>query len=323
MTITSVPGAPPYERQRPTLALAANTGTLVEGQNTILMDIGSNINIIGLQTAQNFERTIVRHGLSIKKSRINPALFVSGVGSGAAVCNTTGEFPIGVQYRRGPAGNPASSAGQPATPDLEIFTAAIAEGSGENLPAIMGRRQMSEERGIIILENGKEKYIIVKDANYKIMLGKGAKVVNLLHSPSGHLVMKADDFRDAKVKTGERAYTLHASKGEPHLTKLLFFIISGESVVFVVMSSSSSLSSSSSSSSSFPPRRRRCYPHRRRRRFLGGREEGGGREGKKHRRFFAKRPRLRAWSPGPAKPQQAPRLLPWSPGAAEWGEVRW
>ena len=46
----------------------------------------------------------------------------------------------------------------------------------------------------------------MKDANYKIMLGKGAKVVNLMHSPSGHLVMKADDFRNAKVKPGERAY---------------------------------------------------------------------------------------------------------------------
>ena len=76
---------------------------------------------------------------------------------------------------------------------------------------------MSEDRGIILLENGKEKYIIVKDANYKIMLGKGARVVDLKHSPSGHLVMKADDFQNAVVKTGERAYTLHAAKGEPHL----------------------------------------------------------------------------------------------------------
>ena len=96
MTTTSVPGAPPYDNHRPTLALATNTGTVIQGQNTILMDIGSNINIVGLKTAQNFERTCRDYGLSIKKSRIDPALYVSGFGSGAAVCNTTGEFPIGV-----------------------------------------------------------------------------------------------------------------------------------------------------------------------------------------------------------------------------------
>ena len=131
---------------------------------------------MGLKTAQNFERTCRDYGLSIKKSRIDPALYVSGVGSGAAVCNTTGEFPIGVLYRRGPAGQPASSsAGQPATPELEIFTAVIAEGSGEGLPAILGRREMARKRALLILEEDKEKYIIMGDADFKILLAKGAR----------------------------------------------------------------------------------------------------------------------------------------------------
>ena len=41
--------------------------------------------------------------------------------------------------------------------------------------------------------------------------------MDLKSSPSGHLVMKVDDFTNSKVKTKQTAYTLHASKGEPHL----------------------------------------------------------------------------------------------------------
>ena len=209
------------------MALAANPATQVEGENTILMDIGSNINIIGVRVAQNFERAAMRHGHSIKKGRIFPPLYVSGVGSGSAACNQTGTFPIGVQYRRRPAGNPALPARKLAhqktfeaddkNPDLELFVAAIAEGSGEGLPAIMGRRQMAKYGGILILEEGQEKYIILKDASYNLMLGPGARVVDLKSAPSGHIVMKVDDFTNAQAKTGQSAYTLHASKGNLHV----------------------------------------------------------------------------------------------------------
>ena len=209
------------------MALAANPATQIEDENTILMDIGSNVNIVGVRVAQNLERTAVQNGHAIQKACIKPPLYISGVGSGSAICNKTCVFPIGVQYKRSPAGNPAPAAGQPASqktfetdvknPDLEHFVAAIAEGSGENLPAIMGRRQMAADGAILILEKSMEKYIILKDASYKFMLGKGARVVDLKSAPSGHLAMKVDDFTNAKVKTGQRAYTLHASKGEPHL----------------------------------------------------------------------------------------------------------
>ena len=228
--IVRVPGVPPCIGDA-SVALATNPATLVAGENTILMDIGSNVNIIGILTAQNFERTAARHGHAVRKSDIKPALFISGVGSGAAACDERGVFPIGVQYKRTPdaAGNPAK-AGHPAiklpnkktyensdNPDLENFIAAIATGSGEGLPAIMGRRQMSEENGLLILTKGQEKFILLGDASYKIMLGPGARVVDLKSAPSGHLVMKVDDFTNSKVKTEQKAYTLHASKDEPHL----------------------------------------------------------------------------------------------------------
>eukprot|EP00959_Pyramimonas_sp_CCMP1952_P377031 7897303-Pyramimonas_sp.AAC.1 len=52
-TVSEVPG---LFGERHELALAANSGTMINGMLTIPLDIGSNINIIGFKTAQNFEQ---------------------------------------------------------------------------------------------------------------------------------------------------------------------------------------------------------------------------------------------------------------------------
>ena len=64
-----------------------------------------------------------------------------------------------------------------------------------------------------ILEEGKETYIVVGDADYNILLCKGARVVDLKNTPSGHLAMKVDDYVNASVQKSETTYTLHASAG--------------------------------------------------------------------------------------------------------------
>ena len=52
--VERIQGAWPNESVMPGIALATNTGTTVQDRLTILMDIGSNINICGLKTAQDF-----------------------------------------------------------------------------------------------------------------------------------------------------------------------------------------------------------------------------------------------------------------------------
>ena len=74
---------------------------------------------------------------------------------------------------------------------------------------------MSSENGIIILKDGEEKYINVGSADYKIMLTKGAKVVDLKKTPSGHLCMEVDNYLHASARTSDSCYTLHAKHGEP------------------------------------------------------------------------------------------------------------
>eukprot|EP00959_Pyramimonas_sp_CCMP1952_P261844 5475239-Pyramimonas_sp.AAC.1 len=95
---------------------------MMDGMLAILLDIGSNINIIGLKTAQTFERVSRSHGHDIKKLNLSKRLYVSGVGHGAAAC------------------------GAPATgPRLDTYSANAAEGSGESLPAIVGLRRARED----------------------------------------------------------------------------------------------------------------------------------------------------------------------------------
>eukprot|EP00959_Pyramimonas_sp_CCMP1952_P468097 9492657-Pyramimonas_sp.AAC.1 len=80
-TLSEVPG---IVGDRDELTLAANSGTMVDGMLTALLDIGSNINIIGLKTAQTFERASPSRGHAIKKLNLTKRLYVSGVGHGAA-----------------------------------------------------------------------------------------------------------------------------------------------------------------------------------------------------------------------------------------------
>eukprot|EP00959_Pyramimonas_sp_CCMP1952_P154920 3241228-Pyramimonas_sp.AAC.1 len=51
---------------------------------------GSNINIIGLRTAQARERASRSHGHDIKTPSLNNILYATGADQGAAVCRASG-----------------------------------------------------------------------------------------------------------------------------------------------------------------------------------------------------------------------------------------
>eukprot|EP00959_Pyramimonas_sp_CCMP1952_P387069 8111926-Pyramimonas_sp.AAC.1 len=123
---------------------------MVNGMLTILLDIGSNINIMCLRTAQTFEQVSRFHGRAIKKLSLT-RLCVSGVGHGAAVCDESMRCTIACKEQGGPAGAPA-------VPRLDTYQASVAEGSGGYLlPAILRLRNMSNMRAILILGQGHEK----------------------------------------------------------------------------------------------------------------------------------------------------------------------
>ena len=103
-------------------------------------------------------------------------LEVSGVGSDAAVCDYTAELPIAVQF-------------DDSEPTLESFVTNIADGCGEDLPAILGSRSMQEKDAVLLLRKGKEILALPGPGGYKIEWSPGTKLLPMQAAPSGHLVI--------------------------------------------------------------------------------------------------------------------------------------
>ena len=140
-----------------TTLATGKSGTTFDDEISLLVDLGSSINIIGLKEANRFMEIARRHGLDLDVMTLNRVLYVNGVGAGSAVCRTLGRFHIACNYlHRGDedAGPPA--AGPPA-PQRDQYVANIAEGSGEDLPAILGLKSMQSKDAIIVLKKGSER----------------------------------------------------------------------------------------------------------------------------------------------------------------------
>eukprot|EP00959_Pyramimonas_sp_CCMP1952_P304998 6383180-Pyramimonas_sp.AAC.1 len=86
-----------------------------------------------------------------------------------------------------------ASSGTPAIARLDTYSASVAEGPGENMPAILGLKGMANMRAALILEQGHEKIVIPGTDMHRLSLGKGARALDLIKAPSGHLAIKVDE----------------------------------------------------------------------------------------------------------------------------------
>eukprot|EP00959_Pyramimonas_sp_CCMP1952_P444728 9311906-Pyramimonas_sp.AAC.1 len=66
-----------------------------------------------------------------------------------------------------------TSAGKPAIARLGTYSANVAEGSGENLPAVLGLRSVANMRAILILSEGNENMVISSADMCGLLHGKG------------------------------------------------------------------------------------------------------------------------------------------------------
>eukprot|EP00959_Pyramimonas_sp_CCMP1952_P088740 1856790-Pyramimonas_sp.AAC.1 len=66
-------------------------------------------------------------------------------------------------------------------------------------------------RAILILEQGREKMTIPGAEMYMILLGKSARVLDLMKTPSGHLAFKADEYGTATEDKGSMSFTITAN----------------------------------------------------------------------------------------------------------------
>ena len=129
----------------------------------MLVDLGSNINIIVNETANIFAEKSRQHWNETKTLHLKDILYVSGVGKGATPCRTAAKLTIACAYE-----GQAPGGGHTHTTQIDTFMAYVAEGCGENLPAILGLNSMQKKRCILILEDGKERIIFPGDHTYKI-----------------------------------------------------------------------------------------------------------------------------------------------------------
>eukprot|EP00959_Pyramimonas_sp_CCMP1952_P300158 6278461-Pyramimonas_sp.AAC.2 len=73
---------------------------------------------------------------------------------------------------------------------LDTYSARVAESPGENLPAILGLRSMADARAILILEHETETTAIPGADMCRLLHGKGARVLDLVRTASGHQAIK-------------------------------------------------------------------------------------------------------------------------------------
>eukprot|EP00959_Pyramimonas_sp_CCMP1952_P013979 295636-Pyramimonas_sp.AAC.1 len=102
---TTLSDAPGGSGERRGLALAANSGTMVDDMLIILLHVGNHINIIGLRTAQAFQRASRSRGQDIKKLNLTKRPRVSGAGHG--VCDRSLQCKTACEEKGDPAGKPA------------------------------------------------------------------------------------------------------------------------------------------------------------------------------------------------------------------------
>ena len=163
----------------------------------MLVDLGSRINLVGADTLTEFVAAAKQNGYSTKYRQRERPLLVNGVGSGSAPCYKTLEVPVSVKY-----GNAKNAQVIP-------YQANIAEGCGSKLPAILGLDSMTEKDAVLILRNGKRCMAFPGRGGYRIEWSPGTKLLPLETSPSGHLVIPCDSFKDAIVESAQTFVTDH------------------------------------------------------------------------------------------------------------------
>ena len=151
------------------------------GKLSMLVDLGSRINIVGCNTERDFSLEAEKHGYTTKYEQRKHQLNVNGVGAGSAPCNEVAPIPIAVAYEDTPG-------------SIDEYRTNIATGSGADLPAILGLASLQEKDAVIVLRKGKEFLAFPGPGGYKIQWSPGTRLLPMTPSPSGHLVVPCDRF---------------------------------------------------------------------------------------------------------------------------------
>jgi len=156
---------------------------LPDGRLSLLVDLGSQVNVIGCETEKDFIAKAGGANMPYTHEDRRERLHINGVGSDAAICDQTTTLPIAVKFQE-----------QQAT--KETFKANVAKGCGAHLPAILGSKSMQDKDSVIVLRKGLEMIAFPGPGGYKIEWSPGTKLLPMVPAPSGHLVIPCDRFEE-------------------------------------------------------------------------------------------------------------------------------
>ena len=178
---------------------------------SIIVDPGAYTNLAGKKWARSQALKATQHKYQVKQEKMRTPLGVSGVGEGSQKCTHQGSIPIAVDQE--------TSAG--ASTSIHTFECPIVEGTGEDLPALLGLKSMAAKNAILEMTPGKECLIFPGPNGYELNLAPGYTRIPLTKAPSGHLCIPSDQFHNVGVRSQsassssgsalpEQQFTLHS-----------------------------------------------------------------------------------------------------------------
>ena len=175
---------------------------LVDGRLSIIVDPGAWTNLIGVNLAKQIADRGLAAGQRPAQSRMQHPIDVAGVGDGTQRANWMAHLPIAVP-------NPDGSA------VLHGFESPILDqGSGANLPGLLGLRSLRAKRSVLEMTAGREVLTFPGPGGYTINWSPGTIHIPLITAPSGHLVIVCDAYNQLANRSGgivPRSLTLHAN----------------------------------------------------------------------------------------------------------------
>jgi len=169
---------------------------------SIIVDPGAYTNLAGAKWIKAQAEQAKRNNHYSKQNKMKVPLGVSGVGNGSQECTWQGQIPVAVEGEY-PSGRSTC---------VHRFECPIVEGAGEDLPALLGLKSMSEKNAILEMTPGKECLIFPGAGGYEIKLAPGFTRIPLVKAPSGHLCIPTDKFTSSSSASGlpKQEFTLHS-----------------------------------------------------------------------------------------------------------------
>ena len=152
----------------------------------MIVDPGAWTNLMGAKLARKLVQRALSAGQKPTQNKMEQ-LNIQGVGNGSQSCNFKLQCPIAVPHDDGHA-------------HLHKISTPIVEGSGADLPGLLGLRSLETDRAI--LDTGNRKLYFPGPGDVTINLPPGSICVPLEKAPSGHLVMPIDEYAKLSTRSG-------------------------------------------------------------------------------------------------------------------------